>query len=73
MNNPVDAGDHTLDCRHIGEFAAVDFLAFAGRRQCDTIGKAQRRIDASQGLAQAAANTAPRPRNQHSFHAVSLR
>ena len=52
MDDAVDAGDHSLDRRHVGEFGAVDLLPFAGRRQRDPIGKPQDRIDATQSLAQ---------------------
>ena len=52
VDDAVDAGDHPLDSRHVGEFGTIDFLPFAGRRQCDPIGKAQDRIDASQGFPQ---------------------
>ena len=52
VDDAVDASDHSLDSRHVGEFGAIDFLTFAGRRQCDPIGKPQDRIDAPQGLAQ---------------------
>jgi hypothetical protein len=52
VNDAVDFGDHPLDGRHVGEFGAIDFLPFAGRRQCDPIGKPQDRVDASQGLPQ---------------------
>jgi len=44
MDDAVDTGNHLLDGWHIGEFGAIDFLPFAGRRQCDPIGEAQDRI-----------------------------
>ena len=39
MDDAVDTGDHALDCRHVGEFGAIDFLSVARRRQRDTIGR----------------------------------
>ncbi len=72
MDDAVDAGNHLLDCRHVGDVGLIDLLAplvlWPRRRERHPVGHAQHRIDAAQRLAQRAADAAPCSGDQHALH-----